>query len=375
MDEKQLIPSNDSEPKQGSIEVQFALVLARTIEAIKDDPEHLRQAVYDLARYKLQEQFNHADVPVIKKTQDALETAIAGVEEFAKNQMDVPLLAHIKGQAQPPLPKPPESDYVGAEQLPPILEARVVASPDPQARASWGILKRSSILLGAVALVALAVHEREQLRSLLFPPATRSASVQEVATTAPAVAQPQQVPDTPPKRNPLLPTEYGIYSISDGALQELRLLPGRAPDIRVGFSAAIKTPSQTNLPNGHPKFIVFRRDLASSASDRAEVRVIAKIAREFTPAAAGKKLDSSDETWVIRNISFPFRSSPMPESPEMYGLHSEDADLELPPGRYALVIKGQAYDFTVDGKVTDPRQCIERVVATNGTFYTDCKRM
>ena len=90
--------------------------------------------------------------------------------------------------------------------------------------------------------------------------------------------------------------------------------------------------------------------------------------------SAGKKLEDGDDTWVIRNVSFPFRSSPMPDRPEMYELHSEDPALELTPGRYALILRSQAYDFSVEGQTVDPRQCIERVVTTTGTFYTDCKK-
>jgi hypothetical protein len=62
------------------------------------------------------------------------------------------------------------------------------------------------------------------------------------------------------------------------------------------------------------------------------------------------------------------------DNPEMLELHSEDPALELTPGRYALVLKTQAYDFSVEGESTDPKQCIERIVAANGTFYSDCKK-
>jgi hypothetical protein len=139
-------------------------------------------------------------------------------------------------------------------------------------------------------------------------------------------------------------------------------------------SAAFAAPSQTLLPNGHPKFIVFRRDLASNIADRADVRIIAKVAREFSAGAAGKKPSDEDAAWVIRNISFPFRASPVSDNPEMYELHSEDPSLELTPGRYALVLKNQSYDFSVEGEPVDPRQCIERIVTSNGTFYSDCKK-
>jgi hypothetical protein len=171
----------------------------------------------------------------------------------------------------------------------------------------------------------------------------------------------------------LRPTDCGVYAIDNDSLIELRPLPGRAPDIRVAVSAALKMPGHTVRPNGHPKFIVFRRDIAANFSDRAEVRIVARIAREFSAEAAGKKPEDGD-TWVIRNASFPFRTSSLPDNPEMYELHSEDPALELTPGRYALVLKTQAYDFTIEGNPVDPKQCIERIVATNGTFYTDCKK-
>jgi hypothetical protein len=173
---------------------------------------------------------------------------------------------------------------------------------------------------------------------------------------------------------PLRPTDYGVYAISNDSLVELQLLPGRPPDIRVAVSAALRVSSQTVLPNGHPKFIVFRRDVASSISDRAEVRIVAKIAREFSAEVAGKKPGDGEDAWVIRNVACPFRSSPVNDNPEMYELHSEDPALELTPGRYALFLKSQAYDFSVEGKTVDPKQCIERIVATNGTYYSNCKK-
>ena len=56
----------------------------------------MRQAIYDLARYKLQEQFTYADAKNTRRTQ-ALENAIRGVEEFSKHHVGIP--------AAPPLPE------------------------------------------------------------------------------------------------------------------------------------------------------------------------------------------------------------------------------------------------------------------------------
>ena len=66
-----LIPSNHDGSEPASTEVQFALVIARRIDSVKNSPDDMRQIVYDLARYKLQEQFTYADAKDIKRTQQA----------------------------------------------------------------------------------------------------------------------------------------------------------------------------------------------------------------------------------------------------------------------------------------------------------------
>jgi hypothetical protein len=366
-----LIPNDHDQTEPTSNEVQFALVIARMIETVQNSPEHMRQAVYDLARYKLQEQFTPADAKDISRTRQALETAIRGVEEFSKQQIGIPP------------PQVPQLDDRAVRANLPAHEA----SPPARRRAAlevavskrghplWPLIKRTAALFAVVAGVFLAVQQRERLASLVqsLPKYESQAAHELPRAPAAAVAAPAPKP-LPAKPDPLRPTDYGVYAVGATSLAELQLLPGRAPDIRVAVSAALKAPSRTALPNGHPRFIVFRRDVATNISDGADVRIVARIAREFSAEAAGKKPESGDETWVIRNVSFPFRSSPMPDSSDMYELHSEDPALELSPGRYALVLKNQAYDFTVEGEPVDPRQCIERIVATNGTFYTDCKK-
>jgi hypothetical protein len=65
---------------------------------------------------------------------------------------------------------------------------------------------------------------------------------------------------------------------------------------------------------------------------------------------------------------------PIPGNPEMLLVQSEKTDFALPAGRYILVLREQAYDFTVAGEVTDPSQCLERTDAMNGSFYSECKK-
>jgi hypothetical protein len=56
-------------------------------------------------------------------------------------------------------------------------------------------------------------------------------------------------------------------------------------------------------------------------------------------------------------------------------LKSEEPDFTLAAGRYVAVIKGQGYDFTVAGPITDSRQCLEKLEAANGSFYAECKKL
>ena len=171
-----------------------------------------------------------------------------------------------------------------------------------------------------------------------------------------------------------LPTDYGVYAISNGQLYELEALRGRVPDQRVSISAPVKTPSRTMLADGRIAFIVFRRDVATSAPDRISVRVIAKVLRAMTFSSAGNADTATlDDQWAIRGASYEFRVGPVSEHPEMLLIRPEKPDFLFPPGRYGLVLKGQAYDFSVAGSFTESVQCLERVEAANGSFYSECR--
>src|SRR5262249_54080180 len=107
--------------------------------------------------------------------------------------------------------------------------------------------------------------------------------------------------------------------------------------------------------------------------DRVTVRVIAKITRAMTFTKAGQvvTVNVADE-WVIRNVTFDYRVAPSTDGPEMILIKPGSEAAALSPGRYGLVVKGQVYDFTVDGKVPRAAQCLERTGAANGTFYSEC---
>jgi hypothetical protein len=355
-------------------EVEFALVLSRIITSVNDDPEQLRHTIYDLARYKLQEQLKlTGSGEQDQKSINALEVAIQGVEAFSQKK---PIIG--------PAPRHPSLGYVASNSERRSFEpiARALSSSTPQFDDEVPVVHspvRKSGRRGAIArMVGLiciligimtAIRYRETLLlqiSKIEQPMSVASSVQ----TGSEPALPKNVVATP---SPLLPTSFGVYALSDDKLFELNMLPSKAQDLRVGISPTVAISNQPILANGRVKFIVYRREAALSIPERAEVRIIARVTRAISFSAAGKPVVSADDGWYIRNISFPYRVSPIKENPEMFEMRSENEGTELSPGRYALVLKGQAYDFIVDGKTTDPRQCLERLTAANGTFVSECK--
>jgi hypothetical protein len=173
-----------------------------------------------------------------------------------------------------------------------------------------------------------------------------------------------------------LPTAYGIYAVSEGKLYELAALPIRVPDSRVAISAMISSPSQATVPNGKLSFILFRRDLIASAPEEVSVRVVARVVREMKfdgarPPTTGRV----DDQWAIRSKSYVLGVAPLADNPEMIVIRSKDAQFSFSPGRYALVIKGQGYDFNVDGQLTDTAQCLERTNANGDLLYSECRNL
>jgi hypothetical protein len=370
-----LRPDSQDEAPTSMPEVEFALVLSRMIDSIQSDPEHLRATIYELARHKIREQSISQSLAERRQLSKALESAIQGVETFVKkNETKLDALPSPgPAQRQPRIVGLSRADFRQPE--PEVIE--VEGSHRAATRSTFRLTTpwRFGIVVAIVLTVALAITQRETLRNwpgrVISPltPATPKA-----AQIAPPVTLPIGAASAP-ELSATTPTAYGIYAVSADKLYELGMLPGRAPDIRIAVSPAILTPSRTVLPDGHLKFVIYRRDSAISAADHADVRIVAQIMRELSFDPAGKPVARKiDDTWVIRNISLPFRTAPKKDNPDMYEVQSENPESALTPGRYALVLKGQAYDFSVAGPISDPRQCLERMAATNGQFYSGCQK-
>jgi hypothetical protein len=351
-------------------EVEFALILARMINTAKQDPAQLRFTVYELARSKLASDIAWVDEEQRKRLLASLEVAIKGVEQFS---------ARVDQREQQQIPARSGALALGSEAAGQANNqvAFISAGPDVQHDAQWKPLpsrfaeKKTAAwsfgwVFGGMLLAGAVASGFYLQREYLMPPP---------AAKAPAVIAEVKASPHPPDAFPFpLPSDYGVYLLNDGKLNELDSLSVQVPDKRVSLSTPVLKESRTTVPDGQIKFIAFRRDLAGDAPDRVDVRVVAEVSRALTFDAKGKPSYSPvSGEWSIRNKSYQFRVRPIADHPEMLLIQLENADFVLPAGRYVLALKNQGFDFTVAGKITDPWQCLERTDAANGTFYSDCQ--
>ncbi|MCK1420899.1 hypothetical protein IVB14_24625 [Bradyrhizobium sp. 180] len=371
-------------PGATEIKAGFVRLLSGRIREISDDPRQMRDVVYELARIKLLEQFTHADAQEARALQQVLERAIGEVERsFEQSATSSPAkTAAAPAPNSPPvnLPVPPPIPTPPALASPAALNAAEAPSrPAAQAtkrRAALNSLVRLTAILLLIAGAGIAAAYWPRLLPERTP---KSSETQPTAIPTPSMGDTgERRPESPKEPAQAaqpsmpLPTTFGVYALSEGQLHELKPVPGKIPDRRVAISAAINTPSATILTDGDVKFIVFRPDGGVDASGT-EVRVVAKVSRAMGVDATGKAaMVSAGDSWVIRSMSYPYKVGPVEDQPRMLLLQPEQDGFTLAPGRYVVVIKGMGYDFTVAGTVTDPNQCVERINATNGAFYSPC---
>jgi len=370
-----------------SSKLDFAIVLSRVIASIENDPAQLRSAVYELARIKLQTELS-INVSEKRDLALALESAIERVETVSSKHDRVKVLQSLERHTNRSEVDACEVSIEGREPAPIIKHLpNFVVDGSRKVESSWhwmgaAPLVRAGVfaVLGIVVCTVLDRHfgvfgrqSPQPFASVVYK-VERPEAKQVLQASADGVQTPITMPSTQSLGFPL-PSVYGIYAVSGGRLHELEPLVGRVPDQRVFMSTPIKTPSRTVLPDGRAVFIIYRRDAANGAPERVSVRVIAKVLRAMTFNAARQGSTTNvQDTWTIRNISYDFRVAPLGEGSEMLMIRPESEDFVFPAGRYGLVIKGQAYDFTIAGPITEPAQCLEGIKAENGTFYSECRR-
>jgi len=257
-----------------------------------------------------------------------------------------------------------------------ISLASVELAPDRRPQTQVGLLPFLQLIAAAVIGVALFVgvshwiSSDPQVRPAASSIAPAPPNSSNAAPPMPVASTVQQAPQPDPLPFPL-PKSYGVYAESNRQLIELEQLPLKIPDKRVPLSAEITKPAHAVAPSGNLSFVVFRRDLVNNAPQTVSVRVVAQVARALK-FVDGKAVKSPIQgVWRIRSKSYDFRVSPVEGQREMVVVRP-DADVALPPGRYALVFNGVGYDFSVAGPITAPEHCLEQVSAVNGTVITEC---
>jgi hypothetical protein len=340
-------------------------VLSSVVMASARDNPRLRGTIYELARSKLRGQIDREAEKSGKSDGEqrlqALETAIRQIEaDLAGNVSRVTysganIFAPVADSAVEIIPPDRHSPAPLDLQYEPT--ATQLAAPPPSSAIRSALPLAVAAILGVAAYVAV---ERGVYKA------------SEPAVPAEQAVERDGLPVNPPRMP--LPTGYGIYAINDGKLTELDLLPVKIPERSVAISSTLSTASTAKLPNGQTQFIAFRRDLAHNAPDKVTVRAIAKVMR---PSMLGRKEEETDrvgDTWVIRGISYELKVAPVDGNSAMIVIRPADNDFSFPAGRYALVLKGAAYDFTVDGPITDSAQCVEYSEELNAPVYRQCRR-
>jgi hypothetical protein len=409
-------------PTEVGTKLDHYSVLARMVAAVSQDHGQLRMLIYEFARTKLRRdlyrQFEAGDWSGIEERVLALEAAIDQVEaDFAHIATPLPFVSEpalnrstpeLSTQSalilSPDSQKPEMVEDYGAcvpsffpsstDDREHIFSLSTISERNDryaitrlnkqlQSNFWWTIQLIVAVVLGVAiyaaidgqsAFILLGLHRLD--RPTNVSAANASNGEQNVSPDGINLAASSKVASRPGIPNIPVPSSYGVYAVSNGQLTELDLLPIRVPDQRVAISTSISTPSRAHLPIGQLQFVVFRRDLASDAPDRVAVRVVAQVVRALTFDPGGKPTVTNVEgSWVVRSNSYQMRVAPVADNPEVIVIRPEHAELVFPAGRYALVLKGVAYDFTLDGPLTDSAHCLERTDALNAPIYTECRNL
>jgi hypothetical protein len=170
-----------------------------------------------------------------------------------------------------------------------------------------------------------------------------------------------------------MPERYGVYAASNGRIAALEQLPVDVPPARSQMSAEIRTPSRTPVSGTDLKFVVIKPGLSNHAAESAQVRAVARVDHALVFVNGRPTTLPVPSEWRVREKPYELNISPLEGDREML-LVEPAPGLVLPPGRYALVLNGEGYDFTVPGPVTALEQCLEQFQVQNGVILSECPK-
>src|SRR4051794_367599 len=204
-------PDRDRMVSPHAREIEYALILSRMINTIKDDPSQIRWTIYEFARARLQIDSEWADQSERERLALALETAIQGVEDFSarrdeKDRLRPPnsyaQIGHDSSPAAQASTLPPTVQYFDPATEDIILPRRVyprsAVHPVLRARTRWSLARFwiGMLLFGVVAAFAFSAQRLPSSGGLNIPALIASIFVKPVATpVALSTAQPPAPPD------------------------------------------------------------------------------------------------------------------------------------------------------------------------------------
>jgi hypothetical protein len=294
--------------------------LASLVRSSACDDAPKRGAIYALARSELRQFLarQKADRSARNQELHALESAIQRIE-FELTQ-----------PSERTLPVAPSIEILPPEHPQPDL-SKLHSEPTISRRPPTTYFLLSFI--GAVILVIVTYLVVE--RGLH----DNSNSSSAVSATPNTVDAHESIPQHTLTTDFPIPTTYGVYAANDSHLIELTPLSIKIPNRLVPIAIALQSASAAKLPNGRAQFVVFRRDMANNAPEKVYVRRIA-------PLAQGRP--GEGDTWTLTDISYDMKVSPLEGNLAMILVRPAAANFVFPVGRYALVIRSTAYDFSVE---------------------------
>jgi hypothetical protein len=385
-------------------------VLVNAIASASSDPARLRKLVYAMAVQHLKPAAAREPIPdPVQQATTLLELEEALQFEYAIERIERDAIA--LGENGEERGQPPEMGGLGREdtpqshllpaltehaieptddRLPKFLDPLVRAARDlaeyaPLLRRS-GLLSFAPIAIAFVAGVAfyagIAGWARWERQSIAMPipadtasgPLASTITSYRPETVGSGHAQVRQRwPDAALAPPFPLPKTYGVYAENDGRVTTLQPLPIRLPTGPFQMSGEITEPSRALVSGNGLKFVVYRRDLAAGAQETTSVRVVARVARAMTFVNGISTMTPVAGVWRVRDKSYQLRISPVEGNPDMLRIEPEDG-VVFPPGRYALMLNGEGYDFTVPGPITAMEQCLEQFQAQNGMILSECPK-
>ena len=327
--------------------------------------------------------------PFEPETDDLPET----VEVLYTRRLDHPLPAgHADTIASRELVLVPDRARRGAylvnpaDYVNPDVSYRLPAAPRSRARMVMsGLMIAFQLVIAALALAAfyiamwgrsspvLTAKEISRQTAIDGPIAMpeRIAEAMTAVAAAPLPAAPPEAALPFPR-----PAAYGVYAIRDNQLIELQQAQATPVDPRTPSQLQIVKPGRIVSATAKLAFVVFRPDLVANVPEKVPVRIAARIAHTMSFNSAGMAVVTAPatDTWLIRDQGYDLRAMPMRESPEMVMLRLENPEFYFPPGRYELMLGGQAFDFVIAGEVTDPAHCVEASSRSAGRHTPSANR-